>query len=124
MCDTVHQYGIKVVVDSVLNHTAAYYDKISDNIKSIPDGAFHPMGDERTEDQNWSEVDRYEETQYDLSGLYDLNTQNKEVQLYIQDFLKTCVDNGADGFRFDAAKLIELPDDTSEKYGSDFASDF
>lgn len=124
MCDTAHEYGIKVIVDSVLNHTTAYYDKISENIKSIPGGAFHPMGDEREPGQNWSETDRYEETQYDLSGLYELNTQNKEVQNYILSFLEDCVACGADGFRYDAAKLIELPDDTSEKYGNDFASDF
>ena len=124
MCEVAHSYGIKVIVDSVLNHTTAYYDKISDNIKNLPGGAFHPMGDEREPGQNWSEVDRYEETQYDLSGLYELNTQNKAVQEYILNFLQTCVENGADGFRYDAAKLIELPDDTSEKYGNDFASDF
>ncbi len=124
MCNVAHQYGIKVIVDSVLNHTTAYYDAISDNIKNIEGGAFHPMGDEREPGQNWSEVDRYEETQYDLSGLYELNTQNKNVQNYILNFLQDCVDSGADGFRYDAAKLIELPDDTSDKYGSDFASDF
>ena len=124
MCDTAHAYGIKVIVDSVLNHTTAYYDKISDNIKNLDGKPFHPMGDEREEGQNWSEVDRYEETQYDLSGLYELNTQNKAVQTYILDFLRDCVECGADGFRYDAAKLIELPDDTSEKYGNDFASDF
>ena len=124
MCDVAHQYGIKVIVDSVMNHTTAYYDKISDNIKNLEGGAFHPMGDEREPGQNWSEVDRYEETQYDLSGLYELNTQNKAVQNYLLDFLKDCVDNGADGFRYDAAKLIELPDDTSAKYGNDFAGDF
>ena len=124
MCEVAHSYGVKVIVDSVLNHTTAYYDKISDNIKNLPGGAFHPMGDEREPGQNWSEVDRYEETQYDLSGLYELNTQNKAVQEYILAFLKDCVECGADGFRYDAAKLIELPDDTSEKYGNDFASDF
>lgn len=124
MCEAAHSYGIKVIVDSVLNHTTAYYDKISDNIKNIEGGAFHPMGDEREPGQNWSETDRYEETQYDLSGLYELNTQNKAVQEYVLDFLKTCVENGADGFRYDAAKLIELPDDTSDKNGNDFAGDF
>ncbi len=124
MCDTAHAYGIKVIVDSVLNHTTAYYDKISNNIKNLPGGAFHPMGDEREEGQNWSETDRYEETQYDLSGLYEHNTQNKAVQEYVLGFLQDCVENGADGFRYDAAKLIELPDDTSAKYGNDFAGDF
>ena len=124
MCDVAHSYGIKVIVDTVVNHTTAYYDKISDNIKNLPGGAFHPMGDEREKGQNWSETDRYEETQYDLSGLYELNTQNKAVQEYVLNFLRDCVDSGADGFRYDAAKLIELPDDTSEKYGNDFAGDF
>lgn len=124
MCDVAHAYGIKVIVDTVVNHTTAYYDKISDNIKNLPGGAFHPMGDEREKGQNWSETDRYEETQYDLSGLYELNTQNKAVQEYVLNFLRDCVDSGADGFRYDAAKLIELPDDTSEKYGNDFAGDF
>ncbi len=117
MCETAHSYGIKVIVDSVLNHCTAYYDKISNNIKNLPGDSFHPMGD-------WNELDRYDMTQYDLSDLYDLNTQNKAVQNYLLAFLKTCVENGADGFRFDAAKHIELPDDTSTKHGSAFASDF
>ena len=43
----------------------------------------------------------------------------------ILNWLQTCVEAGADGFRFDAAKLIELPDDVSI-YHPDyhFASDF
>ena len=124
MCDVAHAYGVKVIVDSVVNHMTSDYSKISEEFKSITEKPFHPMGDEREKDQNWSEVDRYEETQYDLSGLYELNTQNKDVQEYVLNFLKDCVENGADGFRYDAAKLIELPDDTSEKYGNDFASDW
>ncbi|MBR1692974.1 MAG: hypothetical protein IJ711_09410, partial [Lachnospiraceae bacterium] len=122
MCTEAHKYGIKVIVDSVLNHCTSDYDSISDNIKNLEGGAFHEMN--RPEGQNWSETDRYEETQYDLSGLYELNTQNKNVQNYILTFLKKCVEDGADGFRYDAAKLIELPDDTSAKYGDSFQSDF
>lgn len=117
MCETAHSYGIKVIVDSVLNHCSADYSKISNNVKNLEGDSFHPMGD-------WNEMDRYDMTQYDLSDLYDLNTQNKAVQNYLLAFLKDCVDNGADGFRFDAAKHIELPDDTSAKHGNAFASDF
>lgn len=124
MCREAHKYGIKVIVDSVLNHTTSDYASISDNIKNLEGGAFHRMGDEREEGENWSETDRYEETQYDLSGLYELNTQNKNVQNYILTFLQRCVEDGADGFRYDAAKLIELPDDTSQKHTESFASDF
>ena len=117
MCETAHSYGIKVIVDSVLNHCSSDYSKISANVKNLPGNSFHPMGD-------WNEMDRYDMTQYDLTDLYDLNTQNKAVQNYLLAFLKDCVDNGADGFRFDAAKHIELPDDTSTKHGNAFASDF
>ena len=117
MCETAHSYGIKVIVDAVLNHCSADYGKISENVKNLDGESFHPMGD-------WNELDRYDMTQYDLSDLYDLNTQNQAVQDYLLAFLKDCVDNGADGFRFDAAKHIELPDDTSSKHGSAFASDF
>lgn len=117
MCETAHAYGIKVIVDAVLNHCSADYGKISDNIKNLAGESFHPMGD-------WNELDRYDMTQYDLSDLYDLNTQNQAVQDYLLAFLKDCVDNGADGFRYDAAKHIELPDDTSSKHGSAFAGDF
>ena len=119
MCETAHQYGVKVIADTVTNHTTAYYEGISDNIKKLPGNPFHFLGSDQ-----WSEVDRYEETQSDLGGLYDLNTKNKAVQEYILDFLKVCVDCGADGIRFDAAKLIELPDDTSGRHGNSFASDF
>ncbi len=117
MCETAHSYGIKVIVDAVLNHCTSDYNKISPNIKNLEGDSFHPMGD-------WNEMDRYDMTQYDLTDLWDLNTQNKAVQNYLLSFLKACVDNGADGFRYDAAKHIELPDDTSTKHGNAFASDF
>lgn len=55
-------------------------------------------------------------TQHALLGLYDLNTQNKAVQEYLLNYLKQAVADGADGFRFDAAKHIELPGE----FNSDF----
>ena len=120
MCQEAHKYGLKVIVDTVINHCTSDHDAISDTITEGFDGqSFHSH-----EASNWSEVDRYEETQYPLSGLYDWNTQRQDVQDYIKTFLMKCVEYGADGFRYDAAKLIELPDDTSRKYGDGFASDF
>lgn len=118
MCQEAHAYGLKVIVDTVINHCTSDYGAISDSITGSFEGqAFHENG-------NWSEVDRYEETQYPLSGLYDWNTQRQDVQDYLKTFLMKCVEYGADGFRYDAAKLIELPDDTSKTYGDGFASDF
>ena len=46
-----------------------------------------------------------------LLGLWDLNTENQEVGNRIQGFLKQAVADGVDGFRYDAAKHIELPDE-------------
>jgi alpha-amylase len=120
MCQEAHKYGLKVIVDTVINHCTSDHGAIADTITNGFGGqAFHSH-----EAANWSEVDRYEETQYPLSGLYDWNTQRQDVQDYLKTFLMKCVEYGADGFRYDAAKLIELPDDTSKKYGNDFASDF
>ena len=48
----------------------------------------------------------------------DLNTSNEYVQQRVISLLKECIDCGVSGFRFDAAKHIETPDD------DEFASDF
>lgn len=55
-------------------------------------------------------------TQNALLGLYDLNTKNPQIQQYLLKFLKTAVADGADSFRYDTAKHIELPGE----YGSNF----
>ena len=53
-----------------------------------------------------------------MEGIPDLNTGNSKVQNYAINFLKECIDCGADGFRFDGAKHIEVPSDY------DYASNF
>ena len=75
MCQEAHKYGLKVIVDTVINHCTSDYGAISDTITDGFDGQpFHAY-----EAANWSEVDRYEETQYPLSGLYDWNIQRQDV---------------------------------------------
>ena len=66
-----------------------------------------------------SDSNRYTITQYHL-GMPDLNTSNSYVQQRVLGLLEECVDLGVDGFRFDAAKHIELPTDTSSGCASDF----
>jgi len=117
MIQTAHKYGIKVIVDVVANHMG---NKTSNNLAdAIPeylrkDDYWHDITVNTTDYNN-----RFDITQHCMSGLPDLNTGNAEIQGYVLDFLKECVDAGADGFRFDAAKHIETPDDDSS-----FASDF
>lgn len=113
MCDEAHKYGIKVIVDTVFNHLA---NNNSDNSLStqIPSdirndsGCWHSV---TTNISNYS--DRYDMTHHCLAGLPDLNTGSSKVQNYAISFLKECIDCGADGFRFDAAKHIETPSDNS-----------
>lgn len=124
MCGTAKKYGVKIIVDIVANHMAQ-----SD---TGGDGKRHPaiIDDLRADADCWhnvngavSDSNRYYMTQRRLSGLPDLNTGSEKVQDYVKGLLKECLDLGADGFRFDAAKHIELP--TDEAYnGVEYASDF
>lgn len=44
-------------------------------------------------------------------GMMDLDTSDSVVQDAVADYLEELIDYGVDGFRFDAAKHIETPDD-------------
>ena len=117
MCAEADKYGIKIIVDEVVNHCTSQRSAISNEIINLPGGGLHPL----LEIEKWGS--RYQVTQGKLSGLWDLNTQNPAVQQMILGYLKDCVAAGADGFRYDAAKHIELPDDAPED-GHDFAGNF
>ena len=104
MCDEAHKYGVKVIVDAVMNHLTGDKTVISENITKIKN-PFHTVG----EVVNYN--DREQVTQGKLLGLTDLNTQNEEIQQYELKYLKECVEAGADGFRYDGAKHIELSTD-------------
>ena len=119
MCAEAHKYGIKVIVDAVLNHMAndssenTINPQITSDLREDPDCWYSTTWNT----SNWE--DRYDVTHNCLSGFPDLNTSNPKVQNYAIGFLKECIDAGADGFRFDAVKHIETPADA---YGT--ASDF
>ena len=119
LCSAAHKKGIKVIVDVVANHMG--------NHESGGNGIASTVTEELKGDMtNWHDItknvsdynDRFNVTQYCMAGLPDLNTSNKTVQNLVLDYLKECIDAGADGFRFDAAKHIEVPED--KNIGSDF----
>lgn len=120
LCEEAEEYGIKVIVDVVANHLAnngtdgGTYEYINTEVESDmknPD-YYHKNN------IKFNENSRFNLTQYHM-GMPDLNTGHTYVQNKVLNFLKDCVDLGVDGFRFDAAKHIELPTD-----GASFASDF
>ena len=138
LCTQADSYGIKVIVDVVANHLAnnksfadfkkdcggsfeghVPYDNLSpqvDEDMKNPD-YYHTYFESAYDNKDYSKL-RFTDTQYQ-AGMPDLNTGNSFVQTKVLDFLKSCVDCGVDGFRFDIAKHIELPTD-DESFRSDF----
>lgn len=126
LCAEADKYGIKVIVDIVANHMGnitGWKNSLSDvspqvgeywNPDMLTDESFWHINDL----QIWMSDGREHFTQGTM-GMPDLNTADKRVQKYIADYLKELIDCGVDGYRFDAAKHIETPDD-DPKYASDF----
>lgn len=118
MCNTAHKYGIYVIVDVVANH-------MGDNGSNKKSPAI--IDDLEYDASCWHDIsksisnyyNRYDITQYCMDGVPDLNTGSSKVQNYVLNFLKECIDAGVDGFRFDAAKHIETPDENGS-FGSNF----
>ena len=126
MCAEAEKYGVSVIVDVVANHMGnitGWKNSMSD---ITPQVGTYWKKDMLTDKSYWH-INDYQCWMSDgrmhlvlgTIGMPDLDTSNKVVQNMVLDFLKECVDCGADGFRFDAAKHIETPDDVAS-----IASDF
>ncbi|RSX55520.1 alpha-amylase [Bifidobacterium dolichotidis] len=115
MTAEAHKYGIRVIVDGVINHFSSDWNAIDPEWQNK--NLFHSRNGNcggRDGDQiNYG--DRWQVTQCHLLGLWDLNTQNQEVANRMHDYLARAVADGVDGFRFDAAKHIELPDEFASR---------
>ena len=126
LCTEAEKHGISIIVDVVANHMAST-GKNDENGLPIVDPEV-----ELFEPEIYQNRTQYfhQKTAKELSGsglvtqyyqygvLPDLNTGDEYVQSRVLSFLKECIDLGVDGFRFDAAKHIETPEDP--QYPSDF----
>ncbi|MDU2290297.1 MAG: starch-binding protein [Clostridium celatum] len=118
MCEEADKYGIDIIVDVVANHTGnrgggndSYYPATNvDSAIKDDESLWH----EHKGVSDWN--NRWQVTHLGI-GLPDLNTSSWKLQYMVINFLNDAIACGADGFRFDAAKHIELPDDDG---GSDF----
>ena len=118
LCTEADKYGIKVIVDIVANHLAnkgsegGGFGNLCDGVDSeLKRSEYY-----HTEGYYASDGDRYSMTHGHI-GQPDLNTGNTDIQNKYKQLLIDCIDQGVDGFRFDAAKHIELP---NENGGSNF----
>ena len=122
MCEAAEAKGIKVIVDVVANHLAGGTDKSLDwNVRNFePDiysqNLIHQLGD-KTNTPGYNGFSEYV-IRGAIGGFPDLQTENSIVQNRVLSLLKEYIDVGVDGFRFDAAKHIETPDDG--EYASQF----
>ena len=131
MCAEAEKYGVKVIVDIVANHMGNIQGYKIGDVETVM-GDISPQVGEFWEptmltdssywhiSTSWTHTSdgRFDVTQGNM-GMPDLNTGDSKVQQMVLGLLKECIDCGADGFRFDAAKHIETPKDSAA-----FASNF
>ncbi|RYQ08751.1 alpha-amylase [Bifidobacterium pseudolongum subsp. globosum] len=109
MTAEAHKHGIRVIADAVINHFTADWNAIQGEWKDS--SRFHTRSEGGCGDNgtaiNYS--NRWQVTHCHLLSLWDLNTENQTVANGMKDYLVRAVADGIDGFRYDAAKHIELP---------------
>lgn len=123
LCAEAETYGIKIICDIVVNHMGAQTEgqptSVSSQINTYqPEIYTNRRSYFRTTAVSCNDNSVQNVVQGNVSDQPDLNTGNSAVQTLVTNLLKECIDCGVDGFRFDAAKHIETPDDGS--YGSQF----
>lgn len=109
LCSEAKKQNIKIVVDIVSNHLAGSGNSYSSQVyKQYPLHNYSSGAD----DNNGESVVKGN------IGMPDLDTSNSSVQQDVLSMMKSYIDCGVSGFRFDAAKHIETPDDGS--YASNY----
>ena len=99
LVDKAHGKGMKIVLDTVLNHVAPGHEWTQDPSKS---GWIHHNGGIQNWDNPWELENR------DVCGLPDLDQGNPETYKYLLDnTLWWIKETGADGIRLDAVKHID-----------------
>ncbi|GGQ18065.1 alpha-amylase [Streptomyces griseomycini] len=109
MVDTCHAAGVKVVVDTVINHMA---NSAGTGTAGSPYSKYDYPGLYSRSDMDdcTRDIDNYGESwnvhHCELSGLPDLDTGEEYVRRTIAGYMNDLLSLGVDGFRIDAAKHI------------------
>lgn len=118
LCESADRLGIDIIVDVVANHLAEKNGHLHDDIQNFEREIYsksliHSYSSSVIGDSNQENI-----LHGRLGGLPDLQTENSYVQQRVVSLLKDYISVGVKGFRFDAAKHIETPEDGI--YASDF----
>ena len=120
LVNAANDKGIDIIMDVVANHLAAGSDyELHSAVQSYEPAIYngdylHHVGEiGMYDDGNTEKIVRG-----NLGKLPDLKTESELVQTRVISMLKEYIDYGVSGFRFDAAKHIETPED------GDYASNF
>ncbi|MDY0023764.1 MAG: alpha-amylase family glycosyl hydrolase [Candidatus Izemoplasmatales bacterium] len=105
------EFGIKIIVDVVLNHLSSDGNNTLDPNVASYEPEIYNQNLIRTNNGLASDSSVFSVTRGSLGELVDLQTETQTVQDRVLSLLKEYVDAGVAGFRFDAAKHIETPND-------------
>ena len=116
----VHQRGMKLIMDLVVNHTSDQHPWFIES-RSSKDNPKRDWYIWRDKPNNWRSYFTPSAWEYDeKTGQYyfhsfaveqpDLNWENKEVREEIYKMMRFWLDKGIDGFRLDAIALLAKPD--------------
>ncbi|QIJ62250.1 alpha-amylase family protein [Streptomyces sp. JB150] len=113
MVDTCHAAGVKVVVDTVINHMAAGNGTGtggSSYTKYNYPGLYSSYDFDNCTGQITNYQDRWNVQNCELVGLADLDTGENYVRGAIAGYMNDLLSLGVDGFRVDAAKHMAAAD--------------
>mgnify|MGYP002854337000 CR=1 FL=1 len=120
LLEGVHERGMKLIMDLVVNHTSDEHEWFQTALKDKK-SKYHDYYFLRDQPNNWTSLfggdawNYYEKSdEYALhlfsSKQIDLNWDNPEVRKDVIDMINWWLDKGIDGFRMDVINLISKPD--------------
>ena len=111
MCSKAKSLGIDVIVDVVSNHLAGGGKTQLNGAVNNYESAIYSQNLIHTTQMGIDDNNVQSIVQGQMGDFPDLQTENSTVQNRVLSLLKEYLDCGVNGFRFDAAKHIETPDD-------------
>ena len=100
LCTEAHQYGVKIIVDVVANHTNGNLSYVASFWQD--QSLYHDYQGGIDYSKRW-------QVTHGRLGMWDLKTEDSRVQEKIKEYVAELKSCGVDGIRWDAAKHIGLP---------------